>query len=130
MLKNAIKSNFLNVYFIFEITSYILHQFLQKKGFKNVFIDSFWDDLVALPVCLSICVFLIQISSKNIHYRLKIQHIIFTAIVFSIVFEVVTPSYSNNSIASIGDVICYFIGGIFYFYFQNPKPNKNFFKQL
>ncbi len=120
MLKNAIKSNFFNLYFIFATISYILHQFLQKNGIKNVFLDSFWDDIIALPICLAICVFFIQISSKNLNYNLKIQHVIFTALLFSLVFEVITPRYSSNSIACYGDVICYFIGGIFYYYYQNP----------
>jgi hypothetical protein len=116
---------FKNPFFYFPVLIFVLNQVLERY-FKLFipFAHSYLDDLLAIPVILGIT---LQIYRK-IHPEkdsfsfTKIQ--ILVAIIYvSAVFEWFLPRFSTTYTSDFLDIICYFVGG-FYFYFLINIPLK------
>ncbi len=84
--------------------------------------SSYMDDLLVLPICLSLSAFL-QCLLVNANFRIQFTWILFLALYFGIVFEIIVPKYIQNYTSDPIDFVIYLLGGILFFVLQ-PHQNK------
>jgi hypothetical protein len=100
--------------FIASCFLFVGSQLFQWTTNEPSFVHSYLDDLVVMPILLTItCVFL-RIVFKQENLQLELPMIVSAFILLSIVFEFVLPRYSSNFYADKWDVVCYGIGTVVY----------------
>lgn len=93
----------------------------------------YWaNDLIAIPLILSLTVSLKRMIFQDIHFTLSPIQIIFVFIYVSVLFELILPAYSSKYTGDLADVFCYGLGTLFYQTVMNNKTKpipKNFHLQ-
>lgn len=88
---------------------YLINQFILKKT-KNIFCNSYFNDLLAPIILLAFSNILLLPYSKT----LKGKNIFIFIGICSIGWEFVTPIYKRDSVSDVIDIIMYIIGAIIY----------------
>lgn len=103
----------------------ILHQIVEKLLHIHLyFIDSYFDDLIAIPFISSMILFIEnQFVYKNHMRRHSLLTLFIIFISTSVLFEIIFPQIDNSIIADKFDVMLYFIGFVGYYWIQK-KPQK------
>ena len=116
---------FKNPFFHIPVLIFVVNQVLERY-FKLFipFAHSYLDDLLAIPVILGITLQIYRkIHPEKDTFSLTKIQILVAIIYVSVVFEWFLPRFSSTYTSDILDVICYFVGG-FYFYFLINIPLK------
>lgn len=88
------------------------------------FINNFTNDLICLPLVLTICLFVVRLIKKDSNIVLNTYEIVSVFLLYSILFEVVFPVLYLRYTSDIWDVFMYFIGSIIFYIFWNKPLNK------
>lgn len=99
-----------------------INQILERYFHYHLpYIHAYLDDLLCMPVLLSILLFLQRsITLRNPNYTFHIAHIIVAIITCSLYFEVYLPYYyPTKYIADPLDIIAYCIGGFVFWKWMN-----------
>lgn len=109
-----------NRWFWFFMCVFILHQVLQKAiGLRIVFLDNYLDDLLCMPILLS--GWLAEQHDLFAKKRLGLLEIIFLCLFISLIFEGLLPHLYPHYTADVWDVVCYGLGGAFFYFAINPR---------
>lgn len=95
----------------------LVHQLFQKiLGFRLGWIDSYADDLMAVPF-ISACVLLMEnfLIYKSHNRKHSFTQLLFLFIFISVFFEIIAPKISSSYTKDYIDVYFYFIGFIAYY---------------
>ena len=115
-----------NKIFLIFIFLFIVNYLLEKCfGVFIPFIHAYLDDLLCMPIVLTITLALLHRMINTKPYRLSGKQIIFAVAYFSIVFEVILPKLNKKHTADVLDVFAYALGAIlFYLYINNVQDSE------
>jgi hypothetical protein len=108
----GVKSPLLNPWFIGAAVLFSLHYLLQMVGVGIPFADAYLDDLLCMPVILSLGLAVMRYFYQK--PALSHSQIVFTLIYCSLLFEVLLPLYSPIYTGDFIDVGLYTIGAWFF----------------
>lgn len=116
--------------FLFPGMLFIWHQWAENQGFHEVWIDSYLDDVLFLPLVFGFFRLLKRVISREPDWDIPHAWMINTLLFVSVYFEGILPLFSNRFTSDPLDIIAY-TGGmtayIFARYFVNvPVRNWNF----
>lgn len=108
----AVKSPLLNPWFLASAGLFTAHYILQHAGLKIPFADAYLDDLLCMPVVLSIS----HAAMRFLYSKMSLTtaQILFTVIYCSILFEVLLPMMSHTYTGDVVDVVLYALGAWFF----------------
>lgn len=118
---------FKNPYFYIPVLIFAVNQVLERY-FKLFipFAHSYLDDLLAIPVILGITLQVYRkIHPKKDTFSFTKTQILVAVIYVSVVFEWFLPRFSTTYTSDILDVICYFVGGLYFYFLILAKSTKN-----
>lgn len=100
------------------------HQIMEKILKLSIpYIDSYLDDVIAVPFFSSSILIIENFSFYHIHTRKHTINQLFTIFVFiSILFEYIIPKYSSAYTFDYWDILCYFLGMFGYYYLNKKAP--------
>ena len=76
------------------------------------------NDFLAIPIVATVCLHGVWIIKKDKNIRLNIFTILSLIALFSFVFEYYLPQQSYRYTGDIWDVVCYFMGGVIFYFLQ------------
>lgn len=79
---------------------------------------SYLDDLLVLPIILPFTLSLLRLIFRNEKLLLGLPLIITAIIMFTIVFELILPLYSNEYTRDYFDLLFYSLGGLMYWFYE------------
>ena len=82
-------------------------------------ISSYLDDLLVMPIILTICLFGTRYVHSDHNLRLSIVSALSVAVLYSFYFEAYLPERSSRYTADWFDVALYFVGALLFYAFQN-----------
>lgn len=85
------------------------------------FIFHYLNDFLAIPIITTVCLQGVWIIKKDKTIRLNIFTILSVIALFSIVFEYYLPKQSYRYTGDIWDVVCYFLGGVVFYFLQRKE---------
>lgn len=86
----------------------------------------YWaNDLIAIPLILSLTVSLKRLLSRDKHFTLSSIQVIFVFIYVSVLFELILPAYSSKYTGDLVDISCYGLGTLFYQAVMNNQSIKH-----
>ncbi|RIJ37664.1 magnesium citrate secondary transporter [Pontibacter oryzae] len=101
-------------YFLLCLALFMLNQLLEWQQLYIRPLYSYLDDLLCLPLSLTIVLAAERAYFLNPAFILPKSHILLAIFLFSIVFELVLPFCSLAYTADFLDVVAYGFGGILY----------------
>lgn len=103
---------------IFLLNLFLLHLPLQLP----VFFSAHLNDLLCMPVILSICLFLIRKISNKDALRIPLFSAFSLAAFYSVYFELYLPEVTSRYTSDVIDVVLYFIGAFIFWLVQRREP--------
>jgi len=94
---------------------FIIFHFLVVLGMDFPLLESYLDDLLCLPIVLSVVLYIhrrFRVKSKL--YRLPVAHILLAVVVVVMAFEVIYPVLTPRGTADVFDVFAYGGGAVFF----------------
>jgi hypothetical protein len=76
------------------------------------------NDFLAIPIIATLCLHGVWFIKKDNNIRLNIFTILSLIALFSLVFEYYLPQQSYRYTGDFWDVICYFLGGVVFYFLQ------------
>jgi len=108
------------LFFVMNAAVFVAHQLMQKiLAIRQPFADSYLDDIVAMPIILSLLM-----TEKNWRNKKPLSrplnnwYIIATTIYLAFVAEVAFPYFSRRFTPDIWDVACYGLGSFLFYLLQ------------
>lgn len=102
-------------WFLIAGVAYLILLILKKTGVYFVGLSDYGADLLAMPVALSIALWVIRrSSSEQKTYRLSWTLIASGVVIFSVLFEGLFPLLSERFTADPIDVVAYALGAAFF----------------
>lgn len=110
---------------------YIVHFGLRtfSINYNGSFLRNHFADFLALIVILPIIVNIEHILDCRKTKYISLKEIVLYAILFSIVFEIISPYFIHKGTACIIDCFCYLIGGTVLYYSQYITGELDFPRQ-
>lgn len=110
-------------FFVFCCVMFICNQLLEQFGVFLLYLHSYLDDLVCLPIILTFALVTFrQLFGDN--YTFSFFRILISVAYVSPVMEIIIPNFSHAAIADPLDVAAYLTGGILFHLFINIPLNK------
>lgn len=112
-----------NPVFIICCLLFIAHQVFQLFfNWQQPLIDSFLDNLLAMPIILTLLLAERRYLFKwKDYYRLSLFEVVLATLFIAFISEVVFPAFSDDFTGDWRDVIFLFIGAIIFSFTINPK---------
>ena len=88
------------------------------------FFSSYLNDLLCLPIVLSICFFIIRSFGKNRSLKISFFTAFSLAALYAVYFEFYLPEVTTRYTSDVIDVLLYFVGAIIFWLVQSSKPAK------
>ena len=88
------------------------------------FFSSYLNDLLCLPIILSICLFTIRFFSKNKQVKISLFTAFSLAGLYSIYFEIYLPEVTSRYTADPVDALLYFTGAFIFWLVQRTSAIK------
>lgn len=108
---------FTRLYFLLFTGLYLINQFIESKGVYNFYLSSYLDDLLVMPIILTVALVAMKIITRKPMFELDIVMLVMAFVLISLLFEVILPKYSPVYTKDYWDVVCYAIGtGVFYLF--------------
>jgi len=104
-----------NPWFLIVGVAYLILLVLKKTGVYIAVLSDYGADLLALPVALSITLWVIRRSkAERKDFRYPWTYILVAVLVFAVLFEWIFPSMTDRFTADWIDIIAYGLGGVFF----------------
>lgn len=87
-------------------------------GIRSNWIFHYLNDFLTIPIVATICLHGVWLLKKDYTIRLNIFTILSLVVLYSIAFEYYLPKQSYRYTGDIWDVVCYFLGGIVFYFLQ------------
>ncbi len=114
-----------NTIFVFSTLLFVVNQLMEKQfGIFIPFIHAYLDDLLCMPVVLTMTLYILQMLLKEERYRFSKSQVIIAIIYFSVMFELVLPAFSNKYTSDVMDIAAYSIGALVFYKYINIPPLK------
>jgi len=114
-----------NPYFIGACLLYSLNKlFLYLNFYKITFLKNYLSDCLAMPILLSLALFLMRTLMKNKTYVFSIYQVVFAIVYVGVVFEFLGPKIFTGKTSDWYDLIAYATGAVFYLVFMNKGNMK------
>jgi hypothetical protein len=114
---------FRNPVFIICAALFMLNRLLEWQGVFIALLPSYLDDLLCLPVTLTIILAVERLYFKLPAFIMPVKYSWWAIIAFSVVFEGVLPLLSDRYTADVLDVFFYSLGAlIFILTINKPLP--------
>lgn len=111
--------------FIICALLFIVHQLMQKVlDIHYPMIDHYLDNLLAMPIILSLLTVERRILFRRNVYRLSILEIIITTVFIVLMAEVVFPLFSKDFTTDWWDVLFYALGSLLFYLTINKRTAK------
>ena len=88
------------------------------------FFSSYLNDLLCLPIVLSICLFVIRFFSKDQQVKISLFTAFSLATLYSVYFEFYLPEVTTRYTADGADVFLYFTGALIFWLVQKLESTK------
>lgn len=112
-------------YFLLFTFSYLTVKYLQ---YQNIALPSFiqhhLNDLLCLPIILTLGLFLVRKIKRDAQLELSIWHILGMCIFYALYFEYYLPQKSIMYTADPVDALMYFIGGVIFYVLRKWELRK------
>ena len=132
LLKRKYKFNYLkDPLFLVTVALYILSRYIVRPltTGKIDFFNSYFNDLICIPFCLPIVLFLTRkVRLRNHDEPPDIYELCFYLLLWSLFFEYIAPMYGrylNHPVADPWDVVCYIVGGVIAGIYWNYEIGKS-----
>lgn len=89
------------------------------------FFSSYLNDLLCMPVVLSICLFIIRKISKRKELIISLFSAFSLAALYSIYFEIYLPEVTERYTSDTVDVLMYFTGALIFWLVQKSDSPKS-----
>lgn len=121
---------FLDPYFLAYCLSWIIVRYSRTAGNPIPFVNNWLTDLVFIPLIahFAFCFGFLLLDLKK-GFSFPMAQLLALAFMCSIFFEVLSPKYTDYNTADIFDVVCYFLGALFYYFIHQPYNNSKFVKE-
>src|SRR4051794_32303200 len=107
--------------FVISFLLFISNQIIERIGIVIPWVHSYLDDLLCMPVTLTVALFMQQKFTNSPSYIFSKYKIIAVCIFYAVYFEVWLPTIYCRYTSDVLDVIAYATGGlVFYFFLNNP----------
>lgn len=113
-----------NIYLLFfiAVTMFLLNLLLLKLPVQlPEFFSSYFNDLLCMPVVLSICLFIIQKIFREEEIRISLFSAFSLAVLYSVYFEIYLPEVTTRYTADVVDIVMYFTGALIFWLVQKTK---------
>ena len=81
-------------------------------------INFYLNDFLIIPIVLTCCLLILRWSKNDTKYILPIGAILYSCVLYSVLFEIIFPRYLDRYTADFIDVLLYFASGILFWYLQ------------
>lgn len=105
--------------FIISALLFSTNQLVLLSEIQHPFLSGYVDDILVIPIVLSLVTILIRFFTKNPSFRVDLGMLITSVVLFSIAFEWLLPRFSDKYTADPIDVLCYCVGAIVYYRFRD-----------
>jgi hypothetical protein len=116
---------FIHPVFLISASIFLLNQALEYQGIFVYPLYTYLDDLLCLPITLTIVLAIEQQYFNDKLYRLPWHYTFISVLLFSLFFEGVLPLISSRYIADVLDIPAYAVGAII-FHFSINNSVKSF----
>jgi hypothetical protein len=100
--------------FIVSALLFSASQMLQFFDVAPQFVSSYVDDLVVMPIILTLALILLRIASKEMEFELPLTYLLAAFILFAVAFEWWIPPRNPHFTSDWLDVVCYAFGTLAY----------------
>lgn len=108
---------FTRLYFLLYTGLYLINQFIESKGVYNYYLSSYLDDLLVMPIILTITLVAMKIITRKPMFELDIVMLVMAFLLISLLFEIILPRYKVIYTQDYWDIVCYAFGtGMFYLF--------------
>jgi hypothetical protein len=112
--------------FIFYCLIWTTIKLWRSSGNPPTFLNSYLTDIVAVPVIAHIVLIITRMYfTTQKKYTYPIAYLLFLATYVSFVFELLMPGFSSKYTGDGIDVVCYFIGAMFYYHIHMPRVTES-----
>lgn len=106
--------------FWIAVSLFALHRTWEFLGAPPLWMAAYLDPLLALPLSLSLVLFIQRRwVYRDPNYRLGLAHVLFSVVLFSLVFEWWLPPQDARMTADLWDVGGYTLGGLWFLFDMN-----------
>lgn len=109
---------FSSMIFIVSAILFSTHQILIFTDNSFVFLDSYLDDLVVMPIVLTGATVILRIATRNETFNVDLSMIALTFVMYAVIFEFILPRFSAEYTSDYLDILCYGIGAVLYYFFR------------
>jgi len=112
-----------NPYFLLPALLFWVNQYLERvEEIFIPFLHSYFDDLLAMPVVLGITLQVYRwIHPMKNGFVFTPTQVLVGFIYFSLLFEGLLPSWSATYTRDIWDIVCYFLGSVWFYFLINKR---------
>ena len=114
----------ISFWYVLGLGSWILVYLLRKNGIVIPFFNGYFTDLISIPMYCYTIDFLMNLVFKS-KRDLELKEILFSATYISILFEIILPKISSIFIPDVWDVVCYFVGGLLYYFIRKSVVSED-----
>ena len=112
------------ILFVVCLAVFLLNMLLLNfSSNQPAFFSSYLNDLLCLPIVLSLCLFLIRFLSKNKQVQISLFSAFSLAALYSIYFEFYLPDLTTRYTSDIIDVLLYFTGAFSFWLVQKLETS-------
>ncbi|WP_299706216.1 magnesium citrate secondary transporter [uncultured Pontibacter sp.] len=107
--------------FLVSVVLFLVNQALEQTGVFFPLLFSYLDDLLAMPIVLTIILAAERIYFRKDDFVLPLAWISGAVAAFSVFFELILPPFSQKHTADWLDVVAYAVGAVL-FHFTVNRP--------
>lgn len=112
----AYYSPLVSTLFIGSVVLFTANQWLESEGYYSFWLSSYLDDLVVMPIVLTIALVCMRLIYQQKSFELEVGMVITAFILMSLLFEFIVPRYSELYTQDYWDIGCYAIGSSIYYF--------------
>ncbi|SDL01015.1 Uncharacterised protein [Sphingobacterium mizutaii] len=121
---------FLDPYFLIYGIVWVIVRYCRVTGNPIPYVNNWLTDLVFVPLIahFAFCIGFLLLDLKR-GFSFPLAQLFALAFMCSIFFEVLSLKFTDYNTADIFDVVCYFLGALFYYFIHQPYNNSKFVKE-
>jgi hypothetical protein len=112
--------------FLVCVALFLINQALEQAGVFIPLLFSYLDDLLAMPIVLTIVLAAERVYFRKENFVLPLGWVVGAVAAFSVFFELMLPPFSQKHTADWLDVVAYTLGAVvFHFTINRPLSVSN-----
>src|SRR5690606_9031613 len=121
---------FLEPYFLIYGIAWVIVRYCRVPVNPIPYVNNWLTDLVFVPLIahFAFCIGFLLLDLKR-GFSFPLAQLFALAFMCPIFFEVLSPKFTDYNTADIFDVVCYFLGALFYYFIHQPYNNSKFVKE-